>query len=170
MNRNNQTIKSVWSQNVNVSAGKKYEFKAYVQNIFSASPAILRFYAGTDLIGTYSPTGIATYGEFTSLCAPTSSARYADDVTTPNEVVGVEVYPNPFTDETIVSITTGDLDNTATVVVNNFLGQVVRSERVNVSSSSVINHYMNFSGLKSGVYFITVETNTYREVVKVVKQ
>ena len=104
-----------------------------------------------------------------SLCAPTSSARYADDVTTPNEVVGVEVYPNPFTDETIVSITTGDLDNTATVVVNNFLGQVVRSERVNVSSSSVINHYMNFSGLKPGVYFITVETNTSREVVKVVK-
>lgn len=105
-----------------------------------------------------------------SLCAPTSSARYADDVSTPNEVVGVEVYPNPFTDETIVSITTGDLDNTATVVVNNFLGQEVRSERVNVSSSSVINHYMNFSGLKSGVYFITVETNTSREVVKVVKQ
>ncbi len=105
-----------------------------------------------------------------SLCAPTSSARYADDVTLPNEVIGIEVYPNLFTHETIVSITTGDLDNTATAVVNNFLGQVVRSERVNVSSSSVINHYMNFSGLKPGVYFITVEKNTSREVVKAVKQ
>lgn len=105
-----------------------------------------------------------------SLCAPSTGARYADDVETPNEVVGVEVFPNPFTDETIVSITTGDLDNTATVLVNNYLGQVVRFERVNVASSSVINHYMDFSSLKSGVYFITVETNTGREVVKVVKQ
>jgi hypothetical protein len=29
---------------------------------------------------------------------------------------------------------------------------------------------MNFSGLKAGVYFITVETNTGKEVIKVVKQ
>jgi hypothetical protein len=105
-----------------------------------------------------------------SLCAPSTGARYADDVTTPDEVVGVEVFPNPFADETILSITTGELDNTATVLVNNFLGQVVRSERLNVATSSVTNHYMNFSGLKAGVYFITVETNTGKEVIKVVKQ
>jgi hypothetical protein len=105
-----------------------------------------------------------------SLCAPTSTARYADNVTTPNEVVGVEVFPNPFQDETIVAITTGELDNTATLVVTNFLGQVVKSEKVNVAASSTTNHYVNFSDLKSGVYFISVETNTGREVVKVVKQ
>jgi hypothetical protein len=105
-----------------------------------------------------------------SLCAPTSSARFADDVTTPNEVVGVEVFPNPFQDETIVAITTGELDNSANLVVTNFLGQVVKTEKVNVASSSTSNYYANFSGLKSGVYFISVETNTGREVVKVVKQ
>ena len=84
-------------------------------------------------------------------------------------MVGISVFPNPIQNETVVAISTGELDNSANVVVTNFLGQVVMSEKVNVSASSVTNHGLNFSELKSGVYFISVETNTGREVVKVVK-
>jgi hypothetical protein len=105
-----------------------------------------------------------------SLCAPTSTARFSDNVTTPNEVVGLEVFPNPFQDETIVAISAGELDNSANLVVTNFLGQVVKTEKVSIAASAVTNHYVNFSGLKSGIYFISVETNTGREVAKVVKQ
>jgi hypothetical protein len=105
-----------------------------------------------------------------SLCAPTATGRFSDNVTTPNEVVGLEVFPNPFQDETIVAISAGELDNTANLVITNFLGQVVKTEKVSIAASAVTNHYVNFSGLKSGVYFIAVETNTGREVAKVVKQ
>ncbi len=116
----------------------------------------------------YDVDGILTIN---SLCpSPASGARVSDNVTAPNEVVGVEVYPNPIQSETVVAISTGDLDNSANVVVTNFLGQVVMSEKVNVAASSVTNHGLNFSELKSGIYFISVETNTGREVVKVVKQ
>ena len=116
----------------------------------------------------YDVDGIVTIN---SLCTPStaSGARISDDVTAPNEVVGISVFPNPIQNETVVAISTGELDNSANVVVTNFLGQVVMSEKVNVSASSVTNHGLNFSELKSGVYFISVETNTGREVVKVVK-
>jgi hypothetical protein len=369
VNGNTGTIKTVWAQNVNVIAGQEYKFRAYVQNISPASPAVLRFYVGSTLVGTTSPTGLAAYSEFeasftatttgavelkivnsnltktgndfgiddlsfnqvcpelqvpctpdgiaasevisftqkfrangspvvearstaanalgapqgtddginfvslgfggsitlkfpvviavnpaanelrvvetsfgnpscasypekaefegsldgstwtnlgevcldgelsidaagpiqylritdrsaassfsgsadgydvdgivtiNSLCPPTtaSGARISDDVTAPNEVVGVSVFPNPIQNETVVSISTGELDNSANLVVTNFLGQVVMSEKVNVTASSVTNHGLNFSELKAGVYFISVETNTGREVVKVVK-
>jgi hypothetical protein len=369
VNGNTGTIKTVWAQSVNVIGGQEYKFRAYVQNTFAASPAVLRFYVGSTLVGTTSPTGLATYSEFeasftatttgavelkivdanltktgndfgiddlsfnqvcpesqvpctpdgiaasevvsftqnnrangspvvaarsnaanalgapqgtdvvnfvslgfggsitlkfpvviavnpvanelrvvetsfgnpscasypekadfegsldgtswtnlgelcldgelnidaagpiqylritdrsaassfsgsadgydvdgvvtiNSLCPPTtaSGTRVSDDVTAPNEVVGVSVFPNPIQNETVVSISTGELDNSATVVVTNFLGQVVLTEKVNVAASSVTNHGLNFSEFKSGVYFISVETNTGREVVKVVKQ
>ncbi|MFN5319732.1 MAG: hypothetical protein ACK5CY_12905, partial [Bacteroidia bacterium] len=64
VNGNTQTLKTVWAQTINVVAGKQYEFKAYVQNTFAASPALLRFYAGADMLGAFSATGVATYGEF----------------------------------------------------------------------------------------------------------
>ena len=368
VNGNTGTIKTVWAQSVNVIAGQEYKFRAFVQNTFAASPAVLRFYVGSTLVGTTSPTGIAAYSEFeasytatssgavelkivnsnltktgndfgiddlsfnqvcpetqipctpdgiaatevisftqkfrangspvvaarsnasnaldapqgtdvinfvslgfggsitlkfpvviavnpaanelrvvetsfgnpscasyperaefegsldgatwtnigelcldgelnidaagpiqylritdrsaassfsgsadgydvdgivtiNSLCTPStaSGARISDDVTAPNEVVGISVFPNPIQNETVVAISTGELDNSANLVVTNFLGQVVISEKVNVSASSVTNHGLNFSELKSGVYFISVETNTGREVVKVVK-
>ncbi|MFN5371172.1 MAG: T9SS type A sorting domain-containing protein [Bacteroidia bacterium] len=369
VNGNTGTIKTVWAQSVNVIGGQEYKFRAYVQNTFAASPAVLRFYVGSTLVGTTSPAGLATYSEFeasftatttgavelkivnsnltkqgndfgiddlsfnqvcpenqipctpdgiaasevisftqnnrangspvvaarsnaanalgapqgtdvvnfvslgfggsitlkfpvviavnpvanelrvvetsfgnpscasypekaefegsldgtswtnlgelcldgelnidaagpiqylritdrsaassfsgsadgydvdgvvtiNSLCPPTtaSGTRVSDDVTAPNEVVGVSVFPNPIQNETVVSISTGELDNSATVVVTNFLGQVVLTEKVNVAASSVTNHGLNFSEFKSGVYFISVETNTAKEVVKVVKQ
>ncbi len=104
-----------------------------------------------------------------SLCAPTSAARFADNVETPNEVVGVEVYPNPFQNETVVAITTGDLDNSATITVSNYLGQTVQSSKLNVAASSTVYHNLNLAGVNAGVYFISVETNTSKEVVKVIK-
>ncbi|MFN5318771.1 MAG: T9SS type A sorting domain-containing protein, partial [Bacteroidia bacterium] len=104
-----------------------------------------------------------------SLCAPTSTARFADNIETPNEVVGVEVYPNPFQNETVVAITTGDMDNSATITVSNYLGQTVQTGKINVASSSTVYHNLNLSGVNAGVYFISVETNTSKEVVKVIK-
>ncbi len=95
--------------------------------------------------------------------------RIGDNITTANEVAGIEVYPNPFDAITNVVISTGDQDNFAVITVSNYLGQAISAERVNVAASSVITHTLNLDAVKSGIYFIAVETNSTREVVKVVK-
>lgn len=96
-------------------------------------------------------------------------SRIGDNITTANEVAGIEVYPNPFDVVTNVVISTGDQDNFAVITVSNYLGQAISAERVNVGASSVITHTLNLDAVKSGIYFIAVETNSSREVVKVVK-
>jgi hypothetical protein len=102
--------------------------------------------------------------------ASNTTARWADNTTTANEITTAEVYPNPFSDNLNLVISTGDQDNSATVTVTNYLGKLISSERLNVSASSSIQHSMNVSDLSRGVYFISVETNTTKEVLKVVKQ
>jgi hypothetical protein len=116
----------------------------------------------------YDVDGIETIN---SLCPKASSerARYADNVTS-NEVTKLAVAPNPVNSTAIITIPTGDRDNTVTVTVNNINGQQVSTERFNVASSSVVNHVLDMSALSNGLYFVTVATNNGTEVIKVVKQ
>jgi hypothetical protein len=79
------------------------------------------------------------------------------------------VFPNPFNESTNVEITTGDLDNSVTIRVVNYLGQQVYVETLNVASSSVVRHNVAMNDLSKGVYFLTVETNSTKETVKLVK-
>ncbi len=99
----------------------------------------------------------------------TTAARISDNTTTANEVASAEVFPNPFNESTNVEITTGDQDNSVTIRVVNFLGQQVYVETLNVASSSVVRHNVAMNELSKGVYFLTVETNTTKEIVKLVK-
>jgi hypothetical protein len=96
-------------------------------------------------------------------------ARIADDNSTPDEITGSIVYPNPFASELILEISTGKDDHTALVEVSNYLGQIVASDRINVASSSQVLHQVSAGNLERGVYFITVTTNANKEVLKVVK-
>jgi hypothetical protein len=99
----------------------------------------------------------------------TTAGRISDNTTTANEVASADVFPNPFNESTNVEITTGDLDNSVTIRVVNFLGQQVYVETLNVASSSVVRHNVAMNELSKGVYFLTVETNTTKETVKLVK-
>jgi hypothetical protein len=99
-----------------------------------------------------------------------NDSRFADNVNTPDEVASIDVFPNPFQNEINLVIGTGDQDNSATIVVSNYLGQQVSFEKMNVASSSTVNHMINMSAFTSGIYFISVETNSTKEVIKVVKQ
>ena len=103
-------------------------------------------------------------------CSNDNDTRFGDNVNTPDEVTSIDVFPNPFQNEINLVIGTGDQDNTATIVVSNYLGQQVSVEKMNVASSSTVNHMINMSAFRSGVYFISVETNSTKEVIKVVKQ
>ena len=99
----------------------------------------------------------------------TTAARISDNTTTANEVASADVFPNPFNESTNVEITAGDQDNSVTIRVVNFLGQQVYVETLNVASSSVVRHNVAMNELSKGVYFLTVETNTTKETVKLVK-
>ena len=99
----------------------------------------------------------------------TNAGRISDNTTTANEVASADVFPNPFNESTNVEITTGDQDNSVTIRVVNFLGQQVYVETLNVASSSVVRHNVVMNELSKGVYFLTVETNTTKETVKLVK-
>ena len=98
-----------------------------------------------------------------------ASQRIVDNVTTANEVATAEVFPNPFSGSTNVEITTGDLDNKVTIRVVNFLGQQVYSQTMNVASSSKVLQTVDMSNFSNGVYFLTIETTSTKETVKLVK-
>ena len=114
----------------------------------------------------YDVDGLAIINDCSSA---TPAARLVDNTTTANEVASAEVFPNPFNESTNVEITTGDQDNSVTIRVVNFLGQQVYVETLNVASSSVVRHNVAMNELSKGVYFLTVETNTTKETVKLVK-
>ena len=114
----------------------------------------------------YDVDGLVVINECATNATP---ARIFDNTSTANEVASAEVFPNPFTESTNVEITTGDLDNSVTIRVVNFLGQQVYVETLNVASSSVVRHTIAMNEFSKGVYFLTVETNTTKETVKLVK-
>lgn len=95
--------------------------------------------------------------------------RIADDNSTPDEVTGSVAYPNPFSSDLTVEISTGADDNTALIEVSNYLGQSIYSERINVAASAQVLHQVSARNLERGIYFITVTTNSNKEVIKVVK-
>ena len=98
-----------------------------------------------------------------------AAQRIVDNVTTANEVATAEVFPNPFSGSTNVEITTGDLDNKVTIRVVNFLGQQVYSQTMNVASSSKFMQTVDMSNFSNGVYFLTIETTSTKETVKLIK-
>jgi len=96
--------------------------------------------------------------------------RIADNNSTPDEVTSVNASPNPFKSDFRLDITTGNNDRTASINVFNFLGQSVYTNTINVASSSTISEVVNLGSLKAGVYFVTVETNSTKETIKLIKQ
>jgi uncharacterized surface protein with fasciclin (FAS1) repeats len=97
------------------------------------------------------------------------SQKVIDDVNSPDEIGGAAVYPNPFSSELTVELTTGEKDHAVIVEVSNYLGQVLSTETINVASSSRILHQVSCASFERGVYFVTVSTGSAKEVFKVVK-
>jgi hypothetical protein len=102
-------------------------------------------------------------------CNGVTPARVGDNTNTPDEVISMELFPNPAKEVATLVLTTGSDESSIMVTVNNYLGQSVIAERLNVASSSVVNHNLSLDGLKPGVYFVTVESKSTREVIKLIK-
>jgi uncharacterized surface protein with fasciclin (FAS1) repeats len=100
---------------------------------------------------------------------PIDQSRVQDNVLTFDEVSSASVYPNPFTNTLQLEVTTGHQDNSVLIEINNYLGQQISNERLNVSNSTSIIHQMNTGELKQGVYFITITSDSSKETLKVIK-
>jgi hypothetical protein len=102
-------------------------------------------------------------------CLSSSGSKLFDNVTAADEVTGAEVFPNPFTSDLNIQLVTGDQDSKVTISVVNYLGQSVQIETLDVAKSSNINHHLNLSNLNKGIYFLTIESNSSKETIKVIK-
>ncbi len=64
----------VWCQNVNVTAGKTYLFRFYVQSVFPVAPCVLSASAGSFTIGTVQAAGNCDWQEFEGCFTATSGS------------------------------------------------------------------------------------------------
>jgi len=71
--------------------------------------------------------------------------------------------------ELSIQFTTATQDSKVTLTVTNYLGQRVQMETLNVSQSSRVNQTLDLSNLNKGIYFLTIESNSSKETIKVVK-
>jgi len=69
-------------------------------------------------------------------------------------------YPNPFSNETSVTVYLTEITN-VTLTVSNLLGQTVISQNLGTFSAGNSNISIDASGLSSGVYTYTLSTGTY---------
>lgn len=75
----------------------------------------------------------------------------------------VFVYPNPTKDE--VNIKFKNLEKKVTLTVKDLNGRIVtKNEYLNSS-----NHHINLNGLHLGLYFLRIETETFNNVIKIIK-
>jgi len=104
-------------------------------------------------------------------CNTENTARLISDNTwTADETGLLEVYPNPFNNVVNIGIETSNVNEQINVRVMNIAGQVVYTENVNVASHTKMVKAMDLSELTSGIYFISVESKSGKEVHKLIKQ
>lgn len=84
-----------------------------------------------------------------------------------NNPFNLKAFPNPFTDDIIISGENFDL-NPIKISVLNTIGQEVFST-CETAVKKTLNKNLSLSNLKSGVYFIRVESDEYSVTKKVVK-
>ncbi len=91
-----------------------------------------------------------------------------DPLSTPeNAVTEVTISPNPFSDEGLTISSPEFINNDVTVKLTNILGQQVYSKKH--AASTGILEIREVATLPSGIYIITLETNTSSTVRKVIK-
>jgi hypothetical protein len=81
-----------------------------------------------------------------------------------NNVLGLSVSPNPFSESFIINAR--NLGDEATLTITNVLGQVLKKENV----SGGLNKEYNFSSYDSGIYFVTLKTKEHQSVARIIKQ
>jgi hypothetical protein len=96
-------------------------------------------------------------------------SRIMDDVSFRDEEFSAAAYPNPAQDQVMLTVQTTESDNQLNISVLNALGQIVKTERVNCSEGSTVQHSVMLNELTEGIYFLSVETTSGKEVIRITK-
>lgn len=84
-------------------------------------------------------------------------------------VLGMTVFPNPAKDVINLNVNAQEQHTNATLMITNITGQVVEQQQVNLLSGA--NAFdINVSDMPTGVYMISIESETHQSVTKFVKQ
>jgi len=104
------------------------------------------------------------------LCGNSNAlSRIMDDVTFRDESFSAAAYPNPAHDQVMLTVQTTESDNQLNINVMNALGQVVKTERVNCTEGSTVQHSLMLNDLTQGIYFVSIETTSGKEVIRITK-
>lgn len=99
----------------------------------------------------------ASYGEYEDYQVKITNGLAVNDV----NKTKIQVYPNPVVD--VLKVTTGA--NAKSIMVYDLSGKLVLNQAAKTSNNEV-----NMSRLKTGTYLVTVETETGKETIKVIKK
>lgn len=121
----------------------------------AVSPSVTTTYTVTGTNGS-GCSNSATMTQSVSLCTALNALSESENS-------NFKIYPNPFLDEIVVSIS--DLKNDVKLSIFNSLGQLVYQTKVTKTNSVI-----NLKELPSGLYFVRTEVLGQEKVLKLIKE
>lgn len=138
----------------------------YLQIIDKSIKSSSRFPGGAD--------GYDVDGVFGYPCGDLGDGRIAlyDQNNFPDEDMNIffaGIAPNPSSDFVNVKIETASKDQNYVIRVFDMMGRVVSQEGLNASANSFVNHVLTVQNLPAGIYMVSIESNDYKVIEKLIK-
>ena len=103
-------------------------------------------------------------GARAGLAAGLTFARDENNDATLSLNSSLEIYPNPASGYATISVNFANASNSVNITVMDILGRVVYSYENRELSSNLVEHQLDLSNFKNGMYFVNVVGNNYKEV------
>jgi len=98
-----------------------------------------------------------------------NQARIYDEVNKLDEDASISAYPNPFNASLNLEFSTSRTNESVVIELNNYLGQTISRHSQQIGMPGINLQILETSNLSSGVYFITVTTDSSKETIRIVK-
>jgi hypothetical protein len=92
-----------------------------------------------------------------------------DNNNVPDEIAEIEISPNPFRESFKLGYETGSVNESVTIRLFNYVGQMVHQESLSVPKNTKYSHEINGAKLPRGVYIVSVESAGQKQSMKIIK-
>ena len=82
----------------------------------------------------------------------------------------IKVFPNPFHEEVYINLTASNADSQSKLTLYDLTGKVLFEKVVSIEKGDITFRIDSTIPLSSGIYFLSLETNESKQVLKVVKE
>jgi hypothetical protein len=69
----------------------------------------------------------------------------------------------------MLTVQTTETDRAVTILMMNALGQIVHTDRILCDGGATVQHSLSLNGLSKGIYFVSIETTSGKEVIRLTK-